>query len=82
MARLPPVEVIFGPYGVHLLIKLSYMSRTDHILMVESPYMGRTGPIFPEKVLIYEPSVSLIMEKRVFIYETSVSTFLEKCPYL
>ena len=57
------------------------MSRTDHILMVEIPYMGPTGPIFPEKVLIYEPSVSLILEK-VLIYEPSVSLILEKGPYI
>ena len=27
------------------------------------PYMGHTGPIFPEKVLIYEPSANPILEK-------------------
>ena len=27
------------------------------------PYMGHTGPIFPEKVLIYEPSPNPILEK-------------------
>ena len=66
-ARLPLVEVIFGPYSLYFLIKLPYMGRTDHILMVEIPYMGPTGPIFPEKVLIYEPSVSPILEKGPYI---------------
>ena len=66
-ARLPPVEVIFGPYGLYFLIKLPYMGRTDHILMVESPYMGPTGPIFLEKVLIYGPPVNLILEKGPYI---------------
>ena len=75
--RLPPVEVIFGLYGLYFLIKSPYMSRTDHLLMVEIPYMGRTGPIFPEKVLIHEPSAGPILEK-VLIYEPSVSTFLER----
>ena len=66
-ARLPPVEVIFGPHGLYFLVKLPYMGRTDHTLMVEIPYMGPTGPIFPEKVPRYEPSVSLILEKGPYI---------------
>ena len=36
----------------------SNMGRTDHTLMVNSPYMGCTDSISPEKVLIYGPSVS------------------------
>ena len=66
-ARVPPVEVTFGPYGLYFLIKLPYMGRTDHILMVESPYMGLTGPIFPEEVLVYKASVSLILAKGPYI---------------
>ena len=57
------------------------MGRTDHILLVRIPYIGTTGPIFPEKVLIYEPSAGPILEK-VLIYEPSVSLILEKGPYI
>ena len=89
-ARLPLVEVIFGPHGLYFLVKLPYMGRTDHILMVEIPYMGPTGPqyisgkgslymnlqsvYFWKRVLIYEPSVSIILE-RVLIAQVSQSVY-------
>ena len=57
------------------------MGRTDHVLMVEIPYMSRRGPIFPEKVFLYEPSAGPILEK-VLIYEPPVSLILEKGPYI
>ena len=65
-ARLPPIKIIFGQYGLYFLMKRPYMSHTDSI--------------FLEKVLIYGPSVNLFLEK-VLIYEPSANPILEKSFY-
>ena len=70
------------------------MGRTDLYLLVQSPYMGRTDPIFSGKVLKYRSSVRPISEKapymgrqssqflkRFLIYEPPVSLFLVGSPY-
>ena len=47
-------KVIYGPYGPYFLSKSSYMDCTDHIFLVESPYMDLTvlEKMFQKKLTI------------------------------
>ena len=64
---------IFGltpPYSGHIWVARAILSDGNSIYGSYGPhtyggilYMGHTGPIFPEKVLIYETSANPILEK-------------------
>ena len=64
---------IFGltpPYSGHIWVARTIFSDENSIYGSYGPhiyggitYMGHTGPILPEKVLIYEPSANPILEK-------------------
>ena len=54
-------------------MKNQYMSLTFLYDLVETPYMGRTDPIWLEKVLIYGSSVKSISGKVPYIWSPSQS---------
>ena len=67
-ARLLPIKVPFRSHDLYFLMKRPSMGRTDWYLLVQSPYMTRTEPIFLEKVYIFVSEARPICQKTPCIW--------------